>query len=186
MKYFSSILLIFNTPILSGKLLHFGQILSKSAPMKTDAQLQQIEELEARLEALSLECESAKSAQLRALADLQNVQRRESEHKKNWVNSGIAEFVKPLLPRFLELQLGAEHSGDADMKKAVTHFFNELKKMGIEPINPKKGELMNPNLHEVLMAEEGTPGTVVRVLEIGWRFGDTILTPAKVSAAQNS
>jgi len=153
--------------------------------MKKDAQLKRIEELEAQLEAVSGELEEAKSAQLRALADLQNVQRREGDNKKNWVSFGIAEFVKPLLPRFLELQLGAEHSDDKDMRKAVEHFFNELKKVGVEPINPKKGEAINPDFHEVLMTEEGKPGTVTKVLEQGWRVGDIVLTPAKVAAAQN-
>jgi len=153
--------------------------------MKKDAQLARIEELEVQLEAMTNELEEAKSAQLRALADLQNVQRREGDSKKNWVSFGIAEFVKPLLPRFLELQLGADHSDDKDMKKAVDHFFKELKKTGLQSINPKKGDAINPDFHEVLMTEEGKPGTVVKVLELGWRFGDTVLTPAKVSAAQN-
>ncbi len=152
--------------------------------MKKDAQLTRIEELEAQLETITAELEEAKSAQLRALADLQNVQRRESDNKKNWVSFGIAEFVKPLLPRFLELQLGADHSDDKDMKKAVDHFFKELEKTGFQTINPKKGETINPDFHEVLMTEEGEPGTVTKVLEPGWRFGETILTPAKVAATQ--
>lgn len=165
--------------------MHFEKKLSKSPPMKKDAQLARIEELESQLEAMTSELEEAKSAQLRALADLQNVQRREGDNKKNWVSFGIAEFVKPMLPRFLELQLGADHSDDKDMKKAVDHFFKELEKTGLQSINPKKGEAINPDFHEVLMTEEGKPGTVVKVLETGWCFGDTVLTPAKVSAAQS-
>ena len=179
---FNILPLTFN--IIVGELLHFEQNLSKSPPMKKDAQLARIEELEAELETISTELEEAKSAQLRALADLQNVQRREGDNKKNWVAFGIAEFVKPLIPRFVELQLGAEHSDDTDMKKAVEHFFKALEKTGLQSINPKKGESINPDFHEVLMTEEGKPGTVVKVLELGWRFGDTVLTPSKVSAAQ--
>ena len=154
--------------------------------MKKDAQLKRIEELEAQVETLSLQLEEAKTMQMRALADLQNVQRRENENKKNWVSMGIAEFVKPLLPRLLELQLGADHSEDADMKKAVEHFFTTLTKAGLLPIAPKKGDAVDPHSHEVLMTAEGKPGTVVTVLEPGWQIGETVLTPAKISAAQNS
>jgi len=166
--------------------LHFAPNLSKSATMKKDAQLARIEELEAQLEAVTSELEESKTAQIRALADLQNVQRRENENKKNWVTLGIAEFLKPLLARFGELKLGAEHSEDNDIKKAVNNFFKELEKTGLQKIDPKKGTLINPDFHEVLMTEEGKPGTVVKVLETGWRFGETVLTPAKVSAAQHS
>ena len=166
--------------------MHFSRFLSKSAPMTKDLQLKRIEELETQLESLSTELEEAKLGQLRALADLQNVQRRENDNKKNWVTLGIAEFLRPLLSRFGELRLGSEHSQDKDMKKAVEHFFNELKKAGVEEIIPQKGTPIDPDAHEVLMTEEGKPGTITKVLEPGWKFGETILSPAKVAAAQNS
>ena len=151
--------------------------------MKKEAQLARIEELEAQLETISTDLEESKGAQMRALADLQNVQRREGDNKKNWVSFGIAEFVKPLIPRFVELQLGAEHSDDKDMQKAVEHFFKAIEKSGLQAINPKSGDTIDPDFHEVLLTEEGTPGTIVKVLELGWRFGNTVLAPAKISAA---
>ncbi len=166
-------------------MLHFKQKLSKFIMMKKDPQLQRITELEEQLELLQTDLELANSSKLRALADLENFQRRESENKKNWVSFGVAEFLKQLLPRFLELKLGAEHSQDADIKKVVNNFFVELEKKGLRKITPQNGDPLDPEEHEVLTTEKGTPGTVVNTLESGWQFNELILTPAKVSAAKN-
>ncbi|MCF7830772.1 nucleotide exchange factor GrpE [Candidatus Gracilibacteria bacterium] len=152
--------------------------------MKKDPQLQRIAELEEQLELLQTDLELANGSKLRALADLENFQRREAENKKNWVSFGIAEFLKQILPRFLELKLGVEHSKDADLKKVVDNFFLELEKKGLQKITPKKGDSVDPEEHEVLATASGTPGTVVETLEPGWKFNNLILTPAKISAAQ--
>ncbi|MCF7905681.1 nucleotide exchange factor GrpE [Candidatus Gracilibacteria bacterium] len=152
---------------------------------KGSPQLQKIEALENELVSLQKKLEEAENAQMRALADLQNFQRREAEQKKNWVSFGVAEFLKQFLPRLLELQLGSEHSSDKDVKKVVESFFESLQKAGLEPISPRSGDSIDPEFHEVLMTEEGKAGCVVRTLEPGWKFGEVILTPAKVSAAQH-
>lgn len=169
--------------------MHFKGNLSKSPSMvkKDDGltpQLQKIEALEAEIESWQKKVEEAESLRMRAFADLQNMQRRETENKKNWVILGIAEFVKPLLPKLAELQLGAEHSADTGMQKVVKNLFEELKKMGLTSLEPKKGDAIDPQCHEVLMAEEGPAGTVIKTLHPGWKLGDIVLSPAKISAAK--
>jgi len=153
--------------------------------MKKNPQLQKITELEEQLELLQTDLELANSSKLRALADLENFQRREAENKKNWVSFGVAEFLKQVLPKFLELKLGAEHSKDEDLKKVIDNFFTELEKKGLRKITPQNSDPLDPEEHEVLTTAEGKPGTVVKTLEPGWKFNELILAPAKVSAAQN-
>lgn len=177
------------------ELLHFWQILSKSSPMTTPQEEKNSTQASTQkggtkqavkeLDQLEIELAEAQNAKLRALADLQNFQRREAENKASWTQMGIAEFLQNILPRLLELRLGAEHSSDKDMQKAVAQFFGELQKQGLSSIEPKAGDPIDPHVHEVLMAEEGTPGTVVRVLEPGWKYGETVLRPAKISGAQH-
>jgi len=60
-----------------------------------------------------------------------------------------------------------------------------MRQQGLQDINPEAGDAIDPEQHEVLMAEEGEPGTVVRCLEIGWAFNDHVIQPAKVSGAQS-
>ncbi len=137
------------------------------------------------IEELQKQLEAEKSKAMRALADLENLRRREAENKASWVSGGIAHFLKVLLPSFLELQLGKSHTTDEEIKKVIDKFFGELEKAGLQKIDPKSGEPIDPDLHEILLTEEGKKGTVVRVLEIGWKFQNIIISPAKISANQN-
>ncbi len=143
------------------------------------------EETEKIIADLQAQLESAESAKLRALADLENFRRRENENKINWSNMAVAEFLKNVLPSFLEFDLFAQNSTDENAKAVVDKFFTNLEKSGLEKIEPQTGEDINPDLHEVLMTEEGEAGKIVRCLEIGWKLGTSILRPAKVTAAQS-
>ena len=149
----------------------------------TTPSLERIAELEAQIEAIQLEAEEAKSAQMRALADLQNFQRREASAKIAWTNSAVSKFLQNVLPSFLELQLGSEHSEDDTIKAVIIKFFGELEKQGLQKIAPEAGETIDPNCHEVLLMAEGEPGCVVQCLEPGWQYQDHVIVPAKVSGA---
>ena len=155
---------------------------------KTDLDLTelatQIEALEAELVIANELAETAKDAQMRALADLSNFQRRESENKKLWSTMVVADFLKKIIPSFLELNLGAEHTTDESMKAVITKLWNNLAVVGLEQINPTPETELNTDQHEVLMVAEGQPGCVVQVLEPGWKLNGSVLIPAKVSAAQ--
>jgi tRNA-specific 2-thiouridylase len=132
------------------KFLTFLQNLSKSSASflkkmtkKDDAKnpaLEKIEALEAQLEEFETRAETAESGQKRALADLENFRRRETENRKNWSTLAVAEFLEKMLPNFLELSLGAEHSTDEDLKKVVAKFFENLKNLGVEKIAPTPRE----------------------------------------------
>jgi|GEM_PF-1092543 len=144
---------------------------------------QRIVELEAELESSQAAAEEAKAASLRALADLENFRRRQAGQQAQWSSQAVSTFLRTVLPSFLELSLGASHSKDETMQQVVEKFFDSLRKQGLTHISPKTGEAINPELHEVLMAEEGESGTVVRCLEIGWQFNDQVIQPAKISGA---
>lgn len=144
-----------------------------------------VEALEAALEAAESQAEEAKAASLRALADLENFRRRQGQEQAKWSSLAVSDFLKSVLPSFLELSLGASHSSDEAVVQVVEKFFDSLRKQGLNPISPKAGDPIDPQAHEVLMAEEGKAGTVVRCLEIGWQFNDSVIQPAKVSGAQS-
>ncbi len=155
---------------------------TKNLP-KTDPLTAKMEALEAELLATQEKLKEAEEARLRALADLQNFQRRQTAEKADWGRFAVVNFLKPFLPRFLELQIGIQHSTDEDAQKVVKKFFESLEKQGLTKIEPREGEALNTDFHEVLMQAEGEAGTVVSCLEPGWIFGETVITPAKVSGA---
>ena len=111
--------------------------------------------LEAQIETLKEELNNAEQAKLRALADLENFRRRESESRSTWSSNAVSEWVQGILPSVQELLLGAEHSTDKDIQKVIKKFMNSLEKQGLEKISPIAGSEINPDEHAVLMAAEG-------------------------------
>jgi molecular chaperone GrpE len=144
---------------------------------------QTIAALEAALLEAKTHVEQAKEAQLRALADLQNVQRREAENKQFWSQMAVSDFLRKFLPSLLELSLASAHTDDKDVKSVIEKFNTKIDDLGITKIEPVNGDPIDTDHHEVLMAAEGTPGTIVQTLELGWKYQDQVLLPAKVSAA---
>ncbi len=141
------------------------------------------EKLEAQIVALQEDLKKAEQSKLRALADLENFRRRESESRASWSNIAVAEWVRKLIPSLQEMLLGADHTKDKDIEKVIHKFMGMLHEQGLEKISPKTGEEINPEEHAVLMAAEGRPGTVVQVLEPGWKLNDIVILPAKISGA---
>lgn len=151
---------------------------TKKSPLE-----ERVEALEAEVSGLQGQLDDEKSKALRALADLQNYQRRETEARSGWSEMAVAEFLQKNLKKFLELQLAVEHTKDPDVAQVITSLFTELEKSGFQRIAPEVGTPLDPDLHEVLMAKEGKPGTVIQVLEPGWKYGNKTLQPAKVAAS---
>ena len=61
-----------------------------------------------------------------------------------------------------------------------------LARNGVEAVDPK-GEKFDPSWHEALstLPAEGTePGTVVEVLQKGYRLGDQLIRPARVVVSE--
>ncbi len=139
--------------------------------------------LQAKIAELQEQLDTAEQAKLRALADLENFRRRESESRARWSRDAVASWVQSVLPSLQELLLGAEHTDDTDVQQVIVKFVEKLKEQGLEKINPTPGEEINPDEHAVLMTAKGTPGTIVQILEPGWKLNNTVLVPAKVSGA---
>ncbi|HEY5714745.1 MAG TPA: nucleotide exchange factor GrpE [Candidatus Gracilibacteria bacterium] len=147
---------------------------------------QKVLELEQLLETAQLRLEESNSARLRALADLQNHQRREAENRASWGSIAVCTFLKHTIPSFLELQLGATHTSDANIKAVIDKFFTSLTQSGLQKIEPTAGDPLDTNAHEVMMQAEGKAGCVVSTLEPGWQYQNTVIIPAKVSAAMQN
>jgi len=139
-------------------------------------------ELEAALEDAQTATEDAKEGKVRALADLENMRRRQGEEQASWHKRAVGGFFQRIIPNLLELSLGALHSTDETAKATIQKFFADLSKHGFSKIEPEPGTALDAERHEVLLAEEGNPGQIVRCLEIGWEYDGQVIAPAKVSA----
>lgn len=144
------------------------------------------------------ELEQLKDRHLRLQADFENHRRRTLKEREETARYGHENLVKDLLATVDNLERAIDHarqSGGGDFQSMLQgvelvqrELLGALAKHGVEPIEPE-GDPFDPNLHEAMAQEEAddvSPGTVVRVLQKGYRLRDRLLRPARVMVSRRS
>lgn len=129
---------------------------------------------------------------LRALADAENVRRRADRAVEEARKFAVADFARELvvvvdnLQRTIdaiESQASAENAALLEGIRATQRIFMQtLGRFGVHPIEAL-GRRFDPNLHEAIMDVDDPaqpPGTVVRVVELGYTIHERLLRPARV------
>lgn len=118
----------------------------------------------------------------RALADYQNLVKRNQNEKQEFVKFATANLVSGFIPALDILDLAAEHSGDQGIKMAVNGLHDALKNNGVVEIIPQLGDEFNPLYHTCIEnMSGGQDNTVAEVVTKGYRIGeDFVIRPAKV------
>ena len=135
---------------------------------------------------------------LRALADAENARKRAERSRAEGHKAGVAEVVTALIPALDSLELAlasiADSCGSADEREssilqglAATRrsFFSALEQFGVERIYPLD-ERFNAAFHEAAATrvQPGKPpGEVVEVMQAGYRLGERLLRPARVTVS---
>jgi molecular chaperone GrpE len=137
---------------------------------------------------LRLELHEANEAKLRALADFKNYQRRSIENETRAIESGMARVVRSILPAIEQLNLAISHGGDDTVVHGFQIALGELMKglaeCGVATIEPTVGDEFDPQMHEAMMrqeVEDVETDHIVSLIQKGFRLGDIVLQPAKVS-----
>lgn len=137
---------------------------------------------------LRLELHEANEAKLRALADFKNYQRRSIENETRAIESGMARVVRSILPAIEQLNLAIIHGGDDAVEQGYQIALGELMKglaeCGVATIEPTVGDEFDPQMHESMMrqeVEDVETDHIVSLIQKGFRLGDIVLQPAKVS-----
>jgi molecular chaperone GrpE len=149
------------------------------------------EPIEPSIDSLQDELARKHDAYLRALAEVQNIQRRSIENEARARHSGIVQVANSLVPVLenMDLALAQDLSAmePAKLAAAVTMLRAELLKAierhGIVRIAPARGDAFDPHCHQAVMqqaADGVAPGCVVQCFQSGYRLGDHILRSAKV------
>ena len=138
---------------------------------------------------------------LRALAETENVRKRADREREEVAKYGITSLARDIvgiadnLRRALESVPAESKESDARIKSlregvALTQqeFEAVLARHGIERIEPL-GELFDHNFHQAMFEiedKEHSAGTVVQVLQEGYRIHDRLLRPAMVGVAKKT
>ena len=143
------------------------------------------------IESLQDELARKQDAYLRALAEVQNIQRRSVENEARARSSGITQVANSLVPVLENMDLALAQDlatmEPAKLAAAVMMLRAELLKAierhGIVRIDPARGDEFDPHCHQAVMqqpAEGVKPGCIVQCFQSGYRLGDHILRSAKV------
>lgn len=154
------------------------------------------------LQSLQRENGELKDKLLRTLAEMENLRRRTDREVADAKLYGISSFARDMLGFADNLRRAVENipdelrnSTDNAIKTLISgielterDFVARLARHGVRKMEPL-GTKFDPNQHEALyeVPDETAPtGTVIKVIEDGYKIGERVLRPAKVGVSRNS
>jgi molecular chaperone GrpE len=142
------------------------------------------------LEALAKERDELLDTLQRLQAEFDNYRKRAARDQQSLVTRAHERLVKELLPVFDDLERAleaAEAHEEAKLEEGValvTRAFGDiLRKEGLEEI--ETDGRFDPHVHEALLSQpsEAEEGSVIEVIQKGYRLGDRVIRPARVVIA---
>ncbi len=129
----------------------------------------------------------------RTKADFENFRKRMASEVQAAGARGKAELLREVVPVLDDLERAIEAAGldpEGDSEDGLSHgvllvfrsLRDALNRNGVEAVDPK-GEKFDPAQHEALstQAADGVDaGTVVEVVQKGYRVGEQLVRPARV------
>ena len=155
---------------------------------KQEEQEETVEELET--EALRAENEDLIDTLQRVKADFDNFRKRAARDQEALVARAGERIVKELLPVLDDLERAleaAEQHEEAKLEEGVKLVHRQLEQLlereGLAPV--ETDGKFDPHVHEALLTQPSAAedGSVIEVLQKGYRLGDRVLRPARVVVA---
>jgi molecular chaperone GrpE len=158
----------------------------------TDAAVEPVQPEEDELTVATRERDEYLDLAKRTQADFENFRKRTTKDMQAAGARARIGLIREILPVVdnLERALGVAPAGDGDaFVEGVRLVYRELEgalaRAGVEAIEPQ-GDAFDPNVHEALSMrpQDGAEsGTVLDVVEKGYRTADTVVRPARVVVA---
>lgn len=156
-----------------------------------------VSELEAQVARLEQEKKDSWDKYLRAVADLENHRKRGKRDLDDARAEARTRVLKEMLPVADNLERGLQHAEDSakggdvsavveGVRLVLRQFMHALERTEVTPVEAQ-GQPFDPNVHEAISQAESAehpPGTVVTVLQRGYKLGDRLLRPALVVVAK--
>jgi|SRR6188768_813587 len=133
----------------------------------------------------------------RTKADFENFRKRMTAEVQAASARGKAEVIREVVPVLDDLERAIQAAGldpEGDSEDGLSHgvllvfrsLRDSLSRNGVEAVDPK-GEKFDPMQHEALStqpAEGVESGTVVEVMQKGYRLGEQLIRPARVVVSE--
>ena len=150
-----------------------------------------LEALERRLAEVEAERDERIADLQRVAADFDNYRKRSARDQEALVARAHERLVKQLLPVLDNLEralvAATEHEEEQvleGVELVLRELSEALRKEGLEEI--ETDGRFDPHVHEALLTQpsEAEEGSVIEVLQKGYRLGDRVLRPARVVVSQ--
>jgi molecular chaperone GrpE len=160
--------------------------MADEAPTPTDDA-----ELEERLAEVERERDEYLNDLKRVAADFENYRKRVARDQEGLVARAHERLVKELLPVLDDLERALEAAAqheEAKLEEGVRLVYRELvealAREGL--VEVETDGQFDPHVHEALVSQpsEREDGSVIEVLQKGYRLGDRVLRPARVVVSQ--
>ena len=150
-------------------------------------------DLETKVAALEKDKKDNWDRYLRAAADLENLRKRQKRELDDVKLEAKGRVLKEMLPVVDNLERAIEHATTTagtnpiveGVQLVLRQFLTAFERLEVTPIEAG-GQPFDPNLHEAISQQESDspPGTVVQVLQRGYKSGERLLRPALVVVAK--
>jgi len=150
-------------------------------------------DLETKVAALEKDKKDNWDRYLRAAADLENLRKRQKRELDDVKLESKGRVLKEMLPVVDNLERAIEHATTTagtnpiveGVQLVLRQFLTAFERLEVTPIEAG-GQPFDPNLHEAISQQESDspPGTVVQVLQRGYKSGERLLRPALVVVAK--
>lgn len=120
----------------------------------------------------------------RIFADYQNLEKRVTLERREWLIKANKDLILRLLPALDFLLLSSKHIEDEGLKLSIQKFFDILREEGVEKIETQ-GKEFDPNLMEGIKTIAGEENKVVEELRTGFKMGENVLRPAQVAVGSS-
>ena len=150
------------------------------------------------IESLRREAEENWSRYLRAVAELDNLRKRNARDVENARKYGAERLVAAILPVRDSLEAGLKAASEADPgaidvgallegERATLRLLEQaFEAVGIAEIDPE-GEPFDPERHEamsMLPSATAEPNSIIAVIQKGYSLNERVVRPARVVVAQ--
>jgi molecular chaperone GrpE len=133
----------------------------------------------------------------RTKADFENFRKRMAAEVEAAGARGRGELIRDVVPVLDDLERAIQAAGldpEGDSEDGLSHgvllvfrsLRDSLSRNGVEAVDPK-GERFDPTAHEALSTQPADgvePGTVIEVMQKGYRLGEQLIRPARVVVSE--
>ena len=173
-----------------------------NGPESVDAKQETTPDPHSVIEKLVSENAELKDRGLRALAETENMRRRSEKEAADARAYAVTNFARDLLSVVDNLERALASIPAEQRVTAVDHFksliegvdltakdlASVLARHGVKRLEPQ-GEKFDPNFHQAMFEapDEAVPsGSVVQVIQSGWKIADRVLRPALVGVSKGA